>query len=289
MVHIPVLQKEVLQYLNPKPNKNFIDCTFGGGGHADNVLERISPKGKILGIDRDSEILNGAELKDRIIFVCDNFVNLKDIVKKEKFGPVQGILFDLGYCSWHLEKSERGFSFLINESLDMRYDPQSILTAEKIINSWPEKEIETILRELGEERFAKRIARGIISQRTVNPIKTTFQLIEAIKKAVPFWYQRKKIHFATKTFQALRITVNNELDNLKEALPQALEILEPGGRLVVISFHSLEDRIIKNFFKSLAKEGSLKILTKKPVIPTLKELKVNPRSRSAKLRAAQKQ
>ncbi len=289
MVHIPVLQKEVLQYLNPKPNKNFIDCTFGGGGHADNVLERISPKGKILGIDRDSEILNGAELKDRIIFVCDNFVNLKDIIKKEKFGPVQGILFDLGYCSWHLEKSERGFSFLINESLDMRYDPQSILTAEKIINSWPEKEIETILRELGEERFAKRIARGIISQRTVNPIKTTFQLIEAIKKAVPFWYQRKKIHFATKTFQALRITVNNELDNLKEALPQALEILEPGGRLVVISFHSLEDRIIKNFFKSLAKEGSLKILTKKPVIPTLKELKVNPRSRSAKLRAAQKQ
>tara|TARA_Y100000310_G_scaffold58345_1_gene53655 strand:- start:60322 stop:61191 length:870 start_codon:yes stop_codon:yes gene_type:complete len=289
VVHIPVLQKEVLQYLNPKPNKNFIDCTFGGGGHADNVLERISPKGKILGIDRDSEILNGAELKDRIIFVCDNFVNLKDIVKKEKFGPVQGILFDLGYCSWHLEKSERGFSFLINESLDMRYDPQSILTAEKIINSWPEKEIETILRELGEERFAKRIARGIISQRTVNPIKTTFQLIEAIKKAVPFWYQRKKIHFATKTFQALRITVNNELDNLKEALPQALEILEPGGRLVVISFHSLEDRIIKNFFKSLAKEGSLKILTKKPVIPTLKELKVNPRSRSAKLRAAQKQ
>ncbi|HJN62377.1 MAG TPA: 16S rRNA (cytosine(1402)-N(4))-methyltransferase RsmH [Candidatus Parcubacteria bacterium] len=289
MVHIPVLQKEVLQYLNPKPNKNFIDCTFGGGGHADNVLERIGPKGKILGIDRDSEILNGAELKDRIIFVCDNFVNLKDIVKKEKFGPVQGILFDLGYCSWHLEKSERGFSFLINESLDMRYDPQSILTAEKIINSWPEKEIETILRELGEERFAKRIARGIISQRTVNPIKTTFQLIEAIKKAVPFWYQRKKIHFATKTFQALRITVNNELDNLKEALPQALEILEPGGRLVVISFHSLEDRIIKNFFKSLAKEGSLKILTKKPVIPTLKELKVNPRSRSAKLRAAQKQ
>ena len=242
-----------------------------------------------MGIDRDSEILNGAELKDRIIFVCDNFVNLKDIVKKEKFGPVQGILFDLGYCSWHLEKSERGFSFLINESLDMRYDPQSILTAEKIINSWPEKEIETILRELGEERFAKRIARGIISQRTVNPIKTTFQLIEAIKKAVPFWYQRKKIHFATKTFQALRITVNNELDNLKEALPQALEILEPGGRLVVISFHSLEDRIIKNFFKSLAKEGSLKILTKKPVIPTLKELKVNPRSRSAKLRAAQKQ
>jgi|TARA_B100001971_G_scaffold214512_1_gene252357 16S rRNA (cytosine1402-N4)-methyltransferase len=289
VVHIPVLQKEVLQYLNPKPNKNFIDCTFGGGGHADNVLERIGPKGKILGIDRDSEILNGAELKDRIIFVCDNFVNLKDIVKKEKFGPVQGILFDLGYCSWHLEKSERGFSFLINESLDMRYDPQSILTAEKIINSWPEKEIETILRELGEERFAKRIARGIISQRTVNPIKTTFQLIEAIKKAVPFWYQRKKIHFATKTFQALRITVNNELDNLKEALPQALEILEPGGRLVVISFHSLEDRIIKNFFKSLAKEGSLKILTKKPVIPTLKELKVNPRSRSAKLRAAQKQ
>ena len=188
--------------------------------------------------------------------------------------------------SWHLEESGRGFTFLKDEPLDMRYNIRGIqndLTAEKIVNSWPEEEIIKILKEYGEERFAQRIVKKIIENRERGVIKSTFQLKETIKAAVPSWYQRQRISFATRTFQALRIAVNDELDNLKAVLPQALDILEPGGRLVVISFHSLEDRIVKHFFKS--KIDSLKILTKKPITPSEEEIKINPRSRSAKLRA----
>ncbi|MBZ9573068.1 16S rRNA (cytosine(1402)-N(4))-methyltransferase RsmH, partial [Patescibacteria group bacterium] len=188
-----------------------------------------------------------------------------------------GILFDLGLSSWHLEKSGRGFSFQRNEILDMRYSPkENPLTSQKILNQWKEKEIEKILREYGEERFARKIARKIIEARKKSPIKSTGQLVEIIGSK----------HFTRKTFQALRIAVNDELGNLKKALPQALEILEGGGRMVVISFHSLEDRIVKNFFREEAKENHLKILTKKPIIPTTEEIQKNPRSSSAKLRAA---
>jgi len=187
--------------------------------------------------------------------------------------------------SWHLEESGRGFSFLKNEPLDMRYSPQNPLTAEKIVNYWSKSEMEKILREYGEERFAKKIAEKIIEARQSKPIKTTSQLVEIIKKAVLSRYRHQKIHFATRTFQALRITVNDELNNLEKALPQTLEILKPGGRLVVISFHSLEDRIVKNFYRDSSPE-KLKILTKKPIRPTPEEIKINPRSRSAKLRAA---
>ena len=187
--------------------------------------------------------------------------------------------------SWHLEESGRGFSFLRNESLDMRYSPLNQLTAEKIVNYWSESEIEKILKEYGEERFAKKIAKQIIETRRLKPIKTTFQLVGIIKCAVPTWYQHQKIHFATKSFQALRIAVNDELNNLERALPQAVEVLNSGGRLVAISFHSLEDRIIKDFFRGRA-SVNLKILTKKPVRPSNDEIKINPSSRSAKLRAA---
>jgi 16S rRNA (cytosine1402-N4)-methyltransferase len=170
----------------------------------------------------------------------------------------------------------------------MRYDRRQKLTAERIVNEWPEKEIERILREFGEERFAKRIAREIAKARKTKPIKTTSQLVEVIKRAVPSFYQHRKIHFATKTFQALRIALNNELENLRVALPKAIEVLEKGGRLVVISFHSLEDRIVKNFLKEKEREGKIKILTKKPIRPSKEEIIKNPRSRSAKLRAALK-
>jgi 16S rRNA (cytosine1402-N4)-methyltransferase len=290
-MHIPVLQKEVIQYLNPKPNENFIDCTIGEGGHAAAILERNGPKGKVLGIELDPELykrLKAAEIKNRLILVNDSYVNLKEIVEREKFRSVSGILFDLGMSSWHLEESGRGFSFLKDEPLDMRYNPESSLTAEKILNYWSVQEIEKILKEYGEERFAKKIAQKIIELRKIKPIETTFQLVEIVKSATPHWYHRKKIHPATRTFQALRITVNDELNNLRKTLPQTIEILKPGGRLVVISFHSLEDRIIKNFLKEKAKENILKILTKKPIKPSLKEIKINPRSRSAKLRACQK-
>ncbi|PIQ91809.1 MAG: 16S rRNA (cytosine(1402)-N(4))-methyltransferase [Parcubacteria group bacterium CG11_big_fil_rev_8_21_14_0_20_39_14] len=331
MSHIPVLQKEVLEYLAPRPNENFIDCTIGGGGHSAAISERIAPGGKILGIEWDFELYKKLaakiknkkqEIKNNLILVCDNFANLEKIVKKHNFKPVQGILFDLGLSSWHLEESERGFSFLKDEPLIMRYcwkqetqDPKSkiqpqpisnglgcpapnnkrlgqnfkeLLTAEKIINEWSESDIERILREYGEERFTKKIAQKIVEQRRINRIKSTFQLVEIIKKAVPQWYCRQKRHPATKTFQALRIAANHELENLKQALLQALDILEPKGRIAVISFHSLEDRIVKSFFKEKKREGLLNILTKKPIIPTLKEISSNPRSRSAKLRVAVK-
>lgn len=296
MVHIPVLQKEVIQYLSPKPNENFIDCTIGGGGHTRAILEKNGPQGKVMGIDQDQEMIKNIEsrfgneeLEKRLILVCDNFVNLGEIVEKRKFGPINGILLDLGISSWHITESKRGFSFLREEPLLMRYDGDTNkLTAEKIINDWPEEEIEKILKEYGQERFAKKITKEIIQQRETRPIKATTQLVEIIRRATPGWYQHRRIHFATKTFQALRIAVNEELNNLERTLPQVVEVLETEGRIVIISFHSLEDRIVKNFFRKESKNGQLKILTKKPIKPTEKEISFNPRSRSAKLRAALK-
>ncbi|MDO8663377.1 MAG: 16S rRNA (cytosine(1402)-N(4))-methyltransferase RsmH, partial [Candidatus Wildermuthbacteria bacterium] len=221
----------------------------------------------------------------RIVLVNDNFANLGEIVKNAGFNRVNGILFDLGISSWDLEGSGRGFSFLKNEPLDMRYGSQNQLTAGKIVNYWSAKDLERILTEYGEERFSREIAAGIISFRQVKPIETTLQMVEIVRKAIPYKYQRQKINPATLTFQALRIAVNDELNNLKNALPQALEILKSGGRIAVISFHSLEDRIVKTFFRDKSKEGLLNILTKKPITPSFEELRSNPRSRSAKLRA----
>lgn len=303
MIHKPVLQKEVLKYLDPKHDENFIDATIGGGGHSFAILERNGPRGKVLGIDFDPEQIKNVEHrklnKERLILVCDNFANLKEIVEKHKFGSVQGILFDLGMSSWHLEKSGRGFTFQKDEPLDMRFNRVGKGTAEKIVNTWPELEIEKVLREYGQEKFARRIAKGIVEARKAKPIKTTFQLVEIVKKATPAWYHHKKIprsrthsarslrgrHPATRTFQALRIAVNDELNNLKKALPQALKLLKDDGRLVVISFHSLEDGICKNFLRENVQKGLIKILTKKPITPLEREIKLNPRSRSAKLRA----
>ncbi len=291
MVHVPVLQKEILAYLDPKPNENFIDCTIGEGGHALAILERNGPNGKVLGIDWSPEVIENCKLKienfkERVILVCDNFVNLKKIIEKYKFKPVSGILFDLGFSSWHLEESNKGFSFLRDEGLDMRYNFQNSLTAEKIINSYSESEIERILKEYGQERFAKRIAQKIVDERKKKTIQTTFQLVEIIKKSVPKNYETGRIHPATRTFQALRIAVNDELENLKKVIPQTLDILEPQGKLVIISFHSLEDRIVKNFFKENSQRSRLKILTKKPTTPSQEEIKINHRARSSKLRAA---
>jgi len=245
----------------------------------------------VLGIEIDPELyqklrLQLAKFQNRLILVNDSYTNLKKLVEKYKFKPISGILFDLGLSSWHLEKSGRGFSFQKDEPLDMRYNPElNRLTAEKIVNEFSQTEIEKILGDYGEERFAKRIAKKIVDERKNRPVKTTFQLTEIIKKSVLRNYERKKIHLATRTFQALRIAANDELNNLKKVLSQVLEILRSGGRLVIISFHSLEDRIVKNFFKENFQNGILQILIKKPITPSKEEIKINPRSRSAKLRA----
>ena len=290
-VHIPVLQNEVVKFLDPKPNNDYVDCTIGEGGHAQAILEKILPNGKLLGIDLTEELIEALKLKfkdfkQNLVLVCDNFSNLKEIAEKHGFRNVSGVLFDLGLSSWHLEKSGKGFSFMREEPLDMRYEGG--VSAEEIVNGCSEEEIARILKEFGEERFARRIAKTIVEKRRVKPIKTTFQLVDVVRSAVPLWYRKRRIHFATKTFQALRIAVNGELENLKETLPQAVDILKTGGKIVVISFHSLEDRIVKNFFRENSKNGKLKILTKKPVVPTIEEVRVNPRARSAKLRVAVK-
>lgn len=294
--HIPVLLKEVLYYLNPKPGENFIDCTIGFGGHTFEIAERIAPNGKVLGIELDKEVLKETKLQassfkfgKNIVLHNGNFTDLKNIVAKYNFSPVNGVLFDLGMSSWHLEKSGRGFSFLRDEPLLMNYELNNKLTAMEIVNHWHKKDLIKIFREYGEEKYSKRIAEEIVKQRKNKPIITTFQLVEIVRGAVPRRYRYKRTHFATRIFQALRIAVNDELSNLQKALFEALKILSPQGRLVIISFHSLEDRIVKNFFKQQDKLGNLKILTKKPVVPTKEEIRKNRRSRSAKLRAGVKQ
>jgi 16S rRNA (cytosine1402-N4)-methyltransferase len=288
MIHTAVLKKEVLEYLNPKQNENFVDCTIGEGGHSEDILNKNSPEGKVLGIDLDPQQIVyshwlEAIYKNRVILVNDSYTNIKEIIERKGFGAVNGVLLDLGMSSAQLEGTHKGFSFQVDQGLDMRYnDITGYLTAEKIVNEYPQEKIEAILREYGEEKFSKKIAKNIVEQRKQGRIKTTFQLIEIIKDATPSSYWRGKIHYATRTFQALRIAVNDELENIKRVLPDALSVLAPGGRLVVISFHSLEDKIIKDFFKK-AKE--VKILTKKPITASRDELSKNPRSRSAKLRA----
>ena len=285
-MHIPVLQKEVQKYLDPQPNENFIDCTIGGGGHSAEILQKIAPRGKVLGIDWTPEAIKGLKKNPNLIVVNDNFANLAAIVKEQKFNKAKGILFDLGYSSWHLEGSSRGFSFQKKEPLDMRYSLENQLTAGKIVNFWSKFEIEKILEEFGEEEFAEEISRQIVEERKQRPIETTAHLVAVIERAVPKSYLHGRLHFATKTFQALRIAVNGELQNIEKALPQALQVLERGGRLAVISFHSLEDRIVKEFFKN--NSLVLNALTKKPLTPTFEEIRINPRARSARLRVAVK-
>ena len=294
-MHFAVLKKEVVDLLFPGPNENLIDCTLGEGGHSLAILEKIKPEGKILAIDWDEQMImrfkekiRNLKEEENFIIVCSNFSNLKEIAKKNNFKP-DLILIDLGFSSWHLEESKKGFSFKREEPLDMRYSQkENDLTAEKIINGFSKDDIEKILKEYGEEPFASKIALQIIKERKNREIKSTFDLVEIIKKAVPDRYRRKKIHSATLTFQALRIFVNRELENLKKALSDSLEILGPGGRIAVISFHSLEDRIVKKNFQEKEKQKIIKILTKKPITAGKEEIKTNPRSRSAKMRVAKK-
>ncbi len=299
-MHQPVLLKEVIHYLNPKPGEHFIDATINGGGHALALLAKTVPSGKLLGIDWDPEILKKLEqsihdesLRERMILVNDNFARIGEIAELYHFRPVHGILLDLGFSSYHIEQSGGGFSFQRDEPLDMRYHRAassggSYQTAAEILNTFSGEKLENIFKEFGEERFAGRIADEIVRVRISRAIQTTFDLVHAIKVATPVWYQRRKIHSATKVFQALRIAVNHELENIARALSASFELLVPGGNIAVISFHSLEDRLVKNTFKEKAEQGVIEIITPKPIKAARGEIAVNPRSRSAMLRVVKR-
>ena len=273
---------EVLEYLRPADGQTIVDCTLGGGGHARH-LKLQTANLNIIGIDQDAEAIAAAQnaLSDfsGVVYIQDNFANLAQHVNK----PVDGFLFDLGVSSYQIDEPERGFSLREDGPLDMRMDRRQKLTAAEIVNSWPVEELTRIIQEYGEERFAKRISNAIRATRNAKMINTTFELKELVEKAIPTWKKRESV---SRVFQALRIAVNAELANLQKELNDAVARLLPGGRIVVIAYHSLEDRPVKQTFRALGKDGILKVLTKKPLTASQEEIAMNPRSRSAKLRAA---
>ena len=298
MPHSPVLLRQTTHLLALHSGYQVIDCTVGEGGHAREMLKAIGSKGKLLALDADKENIARARvnLKEfaNTVFVNSNFVHLKDIAAQQQFDSVKAILMDLGWSMSQFENSGRGFSFLRDEPLDMRLQISQIsnlksqnLTASEILNDWPEEDVGRVLREYGEEKRWKEIARAIIKYRKKQPFKTTLQLVEVVKESGIRNYE-SGINPATKTFQALRIAVNDELNNLKKVLPQAIELLEKGGRLAIITFHSLEDRIVKQFFQNVNQQNKIKLITKKPVVAEFEEMEINPRARSAKLRVIEK-
>jgi len=290
IVHVPVLLEEVLEALKVKAGGRYLDGTVGQGGHAQVILERTSPDGRLLAIDRDVRNLSVAKERlahfgQRAVFAHDSYAQAKEIAQREGFRPLDGILLDLGFSSAHIEEAQRGFSFQEEGPLDMRYDTSQPLTAEAIVNGASEEELVRVLRVLGEDPHARRIAKEIVAQRRKQRIVTTSQLADLILGLAGG--RRGKIHPATRTFQALRIAVNDELGELERALPDMVELLKPGGRLAIISFHSLEDRVVKAFLNA-QKGKTLTILTKHVITSSEEELKRNPRARSAKLRVAER-
>lgn len=290
-MHIPVLLNEVIKFLDPKPGEFFIDGTIGGGGHAMEIMKRISPGGTLLGIDWDKDAVERArarlrsEKDSRLILRTANYADLPEILEEENLGKADGLLLDLGMSSDQLEHSGRGFSFSAgDEPLLMTYDSSRPPVAE-ILRQISETKLAEIIKVYGEERLAKKIARAIKARERIKPIVSVEELVAVIKQAVPKNYERGRINPATRTFQALRIYANRELDNLANLLTRLPEIVKSGGRVVIINFHSLEDRLVKNHFRNYAQNGQMKILTKKPVTASAEELSVNPRARSAKLRA----
>lgn len=300
-MHVPVLLNEAIEILNPKSGEFFIDGTIGGGGHSVAILNKIGLEGKLLGIDWDKKAIerlkitfasgkfpDGSKLKNckNTILIQGNYADLPEILEKQKFGKADGLIVDLGFSSDQLNPlagEGRGFSFLKDEPLDMRYRGEG-LTAAEVINSFKEKDLANIFWKYGEERFSRQIAEKIVKERKKERILTAFQLAEIIKNAVPKNYERGRIHPATRVFQALRIFVNKELENLETLLKNLEKILKPQGRAAIISFHSLEDRLVKNYFREMAKSNRAEILTKKPITASEEEIKNNFRSRSAKMR-----
>jgi 16S rRNA (cytosine1402-N4)-methyltransferase len=298
MKHTTVLLNEAIDGLDIHNGEIFVDGTLGGGGHTEEVIKRFGNQIKIIGIDADSDAIKRSKkridslgIKANIDFVKNNFRNMDKVLEGVKIENVDKILLDIGLSSNQFEDSGRGFSFQRDEPLIMSFKKDiddSDLTAREILNTWAEDSIMSILKGYGEEQFAYKISKAIVDRRKIKPIETTFDLVEIIKGATPNFYHHRKTHFATKTFQALRITVNDEIESLKEGIKKSFDKLKGGGRLAVISFHSLEDRVVKTFFKQKEDEGLGKRITKKPIVPTKIEIKENPRSRSAKLRIFEK-
>ncbi len=301
--HIPVLVREVVEALAVQSGGNYLDATVGGGGHAAAILEAGAPGGRLLGLDRDPEAVRRAAKRlrlygERVTVVHASYVDLLSIAQPKGYLPLHGILFDLGFSSWQIDKASRGFAFGLEGPLDMRFDPGAEVSAADLVNELPEEELAALLYRYGEEPRGRQIAHAVVDAR---PIHTTVELAEVISRALGG--RRGALHPATRTFQALRIAVNQELESIERALPDAVEALMPGGRLAVIAFHSLEDRIVKRFLQQESRDcicppeypvcrcghvRTVRLVTRKPVVPSEAEIATNPRSRSAKLRVAEK-
>ncbi|WP_379131524.1 16S rRNA (cytosine(1402)-N(4))-methyltransferase RsmH [Paenibacillus sp. sgz500958] len=313
--HITVLMEEATEGLHIKEDGIYVDCTLGGAGHSSLIASKLGPKGKLICLDQDDWALDNAKEKlasygDKVVLVRTNFRDLEYVLKDLAFVPqkdgvpqVDGILFDLGVSSPQFDQGDRGFSYNHDAPLDMRMDQTALLSADEIVNEWPEEEIARVLFQYGEEKFSRRIARRIVDKRAESPVKTTGELAEIIKEAIPAATRRTGGHPAKRSFQGLRIAVNDELGAFEEGLHAAVRCLAPGGRVSVITFHSLEDRICKQIMSSYLKkctcppdfpfcvcggEGTMKLINRKPLMPGEEELELNPRARSAKLRIAEK-
>ena len=304
--HKSVLLQECIEGLNIKENGIYVDGTLGGAGHSSEILKKLSSKGKLIGIDRDEEALKAAKERlkeyENVVYLHGNHDDVKELLKSIQIDKVDGILLDLGVSSYQLDERARGFSYMGEATLDMRMDKTQELTAKDVVNNYTEEELSKIIEEYGEERFAKNIARNIVKERQISPIETTMQLVDIIRKSIPISKQ-KDGHPAKRTFQAIRIEVNNEIEPLKETIRNCIECLKPEGRLCVITFHSLEDRVVKQAYSDA--EGKCtcpkdlpycvcgyhsegKIINKKPIVASKEEQKENSRSKSAKLRIFEK-
>ena len=306
--HVSVLKNECIEGLQIKSSGTYVDGTFGGGGHAMEVISRLNGNGRFIGIDQDQDAVENGRAKlepykEKAQLVRDNFSNIISIMKDLHIVAVDGILLDIGVSSYQLDTGERGFSYMHDAELDMRMDQRNPMTAKRMIAEYSEKELANIIKDYGEERWATRIAQFIVAERKIKPIETTGELVEVIKKAVPKGARKDGPHPAKRTFQALRIAVNNELGILEQAIEDMAGLLAPGGRLCIITFHSLEDRIVKQTFHRLehpctcppefpvcvcGKKPSIRVITRKPILPSDEELEFNPRARSAKLRILEK-
>lgn len=293
--HAPVLADEVITWLQPRSGGRYLDCTVGYGGLAERLLSRTPGDSMVIGIDQDALALEASRNRlrpfgNRVQLIQGNFRDVKQHLAQVGILNVDGAVLDLGVSTPQLSRPERGFSFSENGPLDMRMDQTGSLTAADIVNRWSESDLAWVMFHYGEERYARRIARALVAARKEAPLRTTFDLVEVIRRAIPVRARHGRIHFATRTFQAIRIAVNRELEALEAALPQLIDVLTVGGRLCAISFHSLEDRIVKQAFRAREAGPSpdVKILTKKPQVATAQELERNPRARSAKLRVLER-
>lgn len=307
--HIPVLLNECIEGLNIKPDGIYVDCTLGGAGHSGEIAARLSPQGRLIGIDQDIEAITAAKERlakyNNVVYVHSNFSDIETIAKDLSLyaSGVDGFLLDIGVSSHQLDEADRGFSYNYDAPLDMRMDRRNTLSAHVVVNTYSAEDLTRIIKDYGEERWAKRIADFIVTERNKKPIDTTFELVGVIKRAVPKAARADGPHPAKRTFQAIRIEVNGELEILEKSLKSMVDLLKPGGRLCIITFHSLEDRIVKNTFRELenpctcprefpvcvcGKKSSVKIITRKPIVSGRDELDINHRSHSAKLRIVEK-